>query len=77
MGERFADVSVVDRVAHGDRWGLWYGQICYGQRTQMDFIDLILNCTEILRPIVVPSPHVAARSCTVSCCSESHTISGS
>ncbi len=41
--------------------GLWYGQACYGQRTQVHFIDGILNaqryCDEILRPIVVPFIH--------------------
>ncbi len=42
--------------------GLWYGAgICYGQRTQVHFIDGILNaqryCDEILKPIVVPFIH--------------------
>ncbi len=41
--------------------GLWYGQACYGQRTQVHFIDGILNAQryrdEILRPIVVPFIH--------------------
>ncbi len=40
--------------------GLWYGQ-AYGQRTQLHFIDGILNAQryrdEILRPIVVPFIH--------------------
>ncbi len=39
---------------------VWAG-ICYGQRTQVHFIDGILNaqryCDEILRPIVVPFIH--------------------
>ncbi len=57
MGERFADVNVVDRVAHsGGGVMVWVG-VCYGQRTQVHFIDGILNaqryCDEILRPIVV------------------------
>ncbi len=43
MGERFTDVNVVDRVAHsGDGVMVWAG-ICYGQRTQVHFIDGIFN----------------------------------
>ncbi len=38
VGERF--VNVVDRVAHGVM--VWAG-VCYGQRTQVHFIDSILN----------------------------------
>ncbi len=61
VGERFADVNVVDRVAHGGgRVMVWAG-VCYGQRTQVHFIGGILNAQryrdEILRPIV-------ARICT-------------
>ncbi len=64
MGERFADVNVVDRVAHGGsgmaRGGsgvmVWAG-VGYGQRTQVHFIDGILKAHRyrdaILRPIVV------------------------
>ncbi len=59
--ERFADVNVVDRVAHvGDGVMVWYRQ-AYGQRTQVHVIDRILNAQryrdEILRPIVVPFIH--------------------
>ncbi len=54
VGERFADVNVVDRVAH---YMVWAG-VCYGQRKQVQFIDGILNAQryrdEILGPIVVP-----------------------
>ncbi len=35
VGERFADVNVVDRVAHGVM--VWAG-VCYGQRTQVHFL---------------------------------------
>ncbi len=43
MGEQFADVNVVDRVAHvGGGIILWAG-VCYGQQTQVHFIDGILN----------------------------------
>ncbi len=77
--ERFADVNVMDRVAHGGVM-VWAG-VCYGQWTQVHFIDGILNAQryrdETLRPIVVPfiqdhhlilqnnnaRPHVA-RICT-------------
>ncbi len=60
VGERFADVNVVDRVAHGGG-GVMVWECVYGQRTQVHFIDGILNaqryCDEILRPIVVPFIH--------------------
>ncbi len=58
-GERFADVNVVDRVAHA-RVMVWAG-VCYGQRTPVHFIDGLLNAQryrdELLRPIVVPFIH--------------------
>ncbi len=52
---------VLDRVAHvGGGVMVWAG-LCYGQRTQVHFIDGILNAQryrdEILRPIVVPFIH--------------------
>ncbi len=61
VGERFANVNVLDRVTHGGgRVMLWAG-VCYGQRTQVHFIDDILNAQryrdEILRPVVVPFIH--------------------
>ncbi|KAL0170277.1 hypothetical protein M9458_034873 [Cirrhinus mrigala] len=61
VGERFADANVVGRVAHGGgRVMVWAG-VCYGQRTQVHFIDGILNAQryrdDILRPIVVPFIH--------------------
>ncbi len=61
VGERFADVNVVDWVAHGGGGVMVWSGICYGQRTQGHFIDGILNAQryrgEILRPIVVPFIH--------------------
>ncbi len=61
VGERFADVSVVDRVAHGGGKVMVWPGVCYGQRTQVYFIDGILNAQgyrdESLRPIVVPFIH--------------------
>ncbi len=58
VGERFADVNVVDRMAHGGGGVMVWAGVCYGQRTQVHFIDGILNPQryrdEILRPIVVP-----------------------
>ncbi len=63
VGERFADVKVVDRVAHGGGGVMVWAGVCYGQRTQVHFIDGILNAQryrdEILRPIVVPSSNFA------------------
>ncbi len=60
MGERFADVNVVDRVAHGGGGVMVSAGICYGQRTQVHFIDGLLNAQrydEILRPVFVPFIH--------------------
>ncbi len=61
VGERFADVNVVDRVAHGGSGVIVWAGVCYGQRTQVHFIDGILNAQryrdEILRPVVVPFIH--------------------
>ncbi len=61
MCEQFADVNVVDRVAHGGGGVMVWVGVCYGQRTQVHFIDGILNAQryrdEILRPIVVPFNH--------------------
>ncbi len=60
MGERFTDVNVVDRVAHGSGGVMVWAGVCYGQRTKVHFIDGISNAQrycEILRPIVVPFIH--------------------
>ncbi len=61
VGERFADVNVVDRVAHGGGGLMVWASVCCGQRTQVHFIDGILNAQryreEILRPIVMPFIH--------------------
>uniref|UniRef100_A0A8C6PLV7 Tc1-like transposase DDE domain-containing protein n=1 Tax=Nothobranchius furzeri TaxID=105023 RepID=A0A8C6PLV7_NOTFU len=61
VGERFADVNVVDRVPHGGGGVMVWAGICYGQITQVHFIDGILNAQryrdEILRPVVVPYIH--------------------
>ncbi len=58
VGERFADVNVVDRVAHGGGGVISWVGVCFGQRTQVHFIDGILNAQryrdEILRSIVEP-----------------------
>ncbi len=43
VGERFADVNVVDRAAHGGGGVLVWAGVCYGQRTQVHFIDGILK----------------------------------
>ncbi len=57
----FADVNVVNPVAHGCGGFMVWARICYGQRTQVHFIDGILNAQrwrdEILRPIVLPFIH--------------------
>ncbi len=61
VGEQFADVNIVDRVAHGGGGVMVWAGICWGQWTQMHFIDCILNAQkyhdEILRPTVVSFIH--------------------
>ncbi len=61
MGERFADVNIVDRLAYGGGGVLEWAGVCHGQQTQVHFIDGILNAPryrdEILRSIVVPFIH--------------------
>ncbi len=51
----------MDRVAHGGGGVLVWASVGYGQRTQVHFIDGILNAQryhdEILWPIVVPFIH--------------------
>uniref|UniRef100_A0A8C7Z1I8 Transposase n=1 Tax=Oryzias sinensis TaxID=183150 RepID=A0A8C7Z1I8_9TELE len=58
VGEQFSDVNVLDRVAYGGGGIKVWAGIWYGRRTQVHFIDGILNAQryrdEILGPIVVP-----------------------
>ena len=57
VGERLADVNVVNRVPHGGSGVMVWAVISYGQRTQLHFIDGNLNAQrnrdKVLRPIVV------------------------
>ncbi len=38
VGERFADVNVVARVAHGGSGVIVWAGVCYGQRTQVHLL---------------------------------------
>ena len=59
VGERLADVNVVNRVPRGGGGLMVWAGISYGLRTQLHFIDGNLNAQkyhdEILRPAVRPS----------------------
>ncbi len=48
VGERFADVSVVDRVAHGGGGVTVWAGLCYGQRPNIKFIShyLTIECCD-------------------------------
>ncbi len=62
VGERFADVNVVDRVAYGDGGVMVWAGVCYGhwwhfECTEIPWRDPEAHCCAI-HPR--PSPHVAA-----------------
>ncbi len=60
VGERFADVNVVDRVAHGGGGGMGRAYVMDKRNTGCILL-MAFECTEIrdeiLRPIVVPFIH--------------------
>ena len=62
VGERFSDVAVDRRVAHGGGGVMVWAGIAHGQRTQLYFIEGNMNAQryrdEILIPIVVPFAHL-------------------
>ncbi len=67
LDERFADVSVVVRVAHGGGGVMVWAGVCYGQQTQVHFIDGILNRDTMMRSW---GPLLCHSSTTItSCCS--------
>ncbi len=68
MGERFSDANVVDWVAHGCAGVMVWEGICYGQRTQVHFIDGILNAQRY-RDEILSCPLLCRSSTTItSCC---------
>lgn len=61
VAEQFADVNIMNRVAHGGVAVMVWADVCYRQRTQLHVYDGILNDQrykdEILRPIFVSFIH--------------------
>ncbi len=58
VGEWFADVNILDRAAHGGGGVMVWAGVCYGQRTQVHFIDGILNAQ-------IPWRDPEAHCCTI------------
>ncbi|KAL7880522.1 hypothetical protein SRHO_G00027760 [Serrasalmus rhombeus] len=58
VGERFADINIVNRVAHGGGGVMLWAGVCYGQRTQVHFIDGILNAQRYRDKILRPMPFI-------------------
>ncbi len=66
VGERFADVNVVDRVAHSGGGVMVSVDVCYGQRTQVHFIDGILNAqTRSWGPLLCHSSTTITSCCSM------------
>ncbi len=82
VGEQFADVNVVNQVAHGGGGVMVWTCIWYGQRTLVHFIDGILNAQryhdEISKHIVAPFIHDHHLICSIimhgPCCKDLYTI---
>ncbi len=65
VGERFADVNVVDRVAHGGSGVMVWAGVCYGQQTQVHFIDGILNAQRYRDPLLCHSSTTITSCCSM------------
>ncbi len=65
VGEQFADANVVDRVAHGGGGVMVWPGICYGQRTQVHFIDGIFNAPRYRGPLLCHSSTTITSCCSM------------
>ncbi len=73
VGEPFTDVNVVDQVAHDGGEVMVWACVCYGQRTQVHYIDGILNeqryRDEIIHDHHLARPHVLQQTVAFKQCS--------
>ncbi len=54
-GSAFADVNIVDRVAHGGGGVMVRAGVCYGKRTQVHFIDSIYMYDSVFQFLPISS----------------------
>ena len=74
VGERFADVNVVNRVPHGGGGVMVLAGISYGKQTQLHFIDGNLNAQRLCDGLLSCHSSTTITSCFIN---DLYTIPGS